>query len=61
VYYPIPQTIQAIRQWIHPTTPTAQKFKVCQTAGKVMPPVIWNAGVILTEFTTWGTTVVTNA
>jgi len=35
VYYLIPQTKQAVRQWKHPTTHTAKKFKVCQTAGKL--------------------------
>jgi hypothetical protein len=42
-------------------TPTAKKFEVCQTAGKVVPPVIWIAAVILIEFMTWGTTIIMNA
>lgn len=61
VHYHIPPTKQAIRQWKHPTSPTAKKFKVCQTAGKVMSPLIWNAGVILIEFMPWDTTIIMNA
>jgi hypothetical protein len=61
MYYLIPQTKEAIRQWKHLTTPAAKKCEVCQTAGKVVPPVIWNAGDILIEFMTWGTTIIMNA
>jgi hypothetical protein len=50
VHYVIPQTKQAIRQWKHSTSPTAKKFEVCQTAGKVMASVFRNAGVLLIEF-----------
>jgi hypothetical protein len=45
--YLIPQIKQAIRLWQHSTSPTAKKFKVCQTAGKVAASVLWNAEVII--------------
>jgi hypothetical protein len=45
-------------QWKHPTYLRAKKFKVCQSAGKVMASVFWDAkGVIHVEFMPQGTTI----
>ena len=60
-HYLIPQTKQAITVWKHPTTSTAKKFEACQTAGKVMAYVFWNAEVILIKYVPWSTTTPTNA
>jgi hypothetical protein len=62
VHHFTPQTKQAGLQWKYPTSPKAKKFKMYQSAEKVMASVIWNTkGVIQTKFMPWGTTINANA
>jgi hypothetical protein len=52
-----PQTKEAGMQLKHLTSLTAKKFKVCQSAGKVMASVFCDAGVIHVEFMCWNKTI----
>jgi hypothetical protein len=57
-----PQTKQAAQQWKRPTSPTANKFEVRQSAGKVKAPVSRDSkGVIHVQFMPRGATVKANA
>jgi histone-lysine N-methyltransferase SETMAR len=58
VHYYQPESKQASMQWKHVASPTPTKFKVVQSAGKVMATVFWDVhGVLLVEFQERGQTV----
>ena len=58
VHYYQPESKQASMQWKHLESPTPTKFKVVQSAGKVMATVFWDVhGVLLVEFQEHGRTV----
>jgi hypothetical protein len=57
VHHFTPQTKQTGMQWKNPTSPTAKKFELRHSAGKVTAPVFWDTkGVIGVEFMSRGTT-----
>ncbi|GFU20376.1 mariner Mos1 transposase [Trichonephila clavipes] len=57
VHYTTPETRQS-KQWKHPSSPKAKKFKQILSAGKIMASIFWDRkGVLLCEFMPRGTTI----
>lgn len=57
-YHYTPETKQASMEWKHAGSPVKKKFKVCQSARKVLLTVFWDMhGVLLVDFAEHGTTV----
>lgn len=51
VHHFTPESKQASMSWKHPWSPPLKKFKVTQSAGKIMATVFWDhLGVLLVEF-----------
>lgn len=58
VHYTTPETKVQSKQWKHPSSPRAKKFKQILSAGKIMASVFWDRkGVLLCEFLPRGTTI----
>lgn len=58
VHYTTPETKEQSKQWKHPSSPRAKKFKQILSAGKIMATVFWDRkGVLLCEFMPRGTTI----
>lgn len=57
-YHYTPETKQASMEWKHAGSPVKKKFKVTQSARKVLVTVFWDMhGVLLVDFAEHGTTV----
>ncbi|GFT98876.1 histone-lysine N-methyltransferase SETMAR [Trichonephila clavipes] len=58
VHYTTPETKEQSKQWKHPSSPRAKKFKQILSAGKIMASIFWDRkGVLLCEFMPRGTTI----
>ncbi|GFS73022.1 histone-lysine N-methyltransferase SETMAR [Trichonephila clavipes] len=58
VHYTTPETKEQSKQWKHPSSPRAKKFKQILSAGKIMASSFWDRkGVLLCEFMPRGTTI----
>jgi len=58
VHHFIPESKQASMVWKHPWSPPPKKFKVTQSAGKIMATVFWDyRGVLLVDFNPKGHTI----
>ncbi|KAF7266268.1 hypothetical protein GWI33_020302 [Rhynchophorus ferrugineus] len=57
-HYVSPETKEQSKQWRHPGSPRAKKFKQSLAAGKIMATGFWDReAVLLTEFVPQGTTI----
>ena len=56
VHHATPETKLDSMVWKHPSSPVPKKFKVLQSAKKVMATIFWDShGVLLADFTFIGT------
>ncbi|GFW41436.1 histone-lysine N-methyltransferase SETMAR [Trichonephila clavipes] len=58
VHYTTRKQKKQLKQWKHPSSPRAKKFKQILSAGKIMASIFWDRkGVLLCEFMPRGTTI----
>ncbi|GFV70366.1 putative transposase [Trichonephila clavipes] len=47
VHYTTPETKEQSKQWKHPSSPRAKKFKQILSAGKIMASIFWDRKGVL--------------